>query len=80
MVMRHCARYRLYCACNRIAVGPFKGQGCERSELPCLARGDKELDRRSWSFSPKRSLDGGHAVLRTLPLVLRLQPHGCWSF
>ena len=34
--MLYCALYRLYFACNRMAVGPFKGQGCERSELPCL--------------------------------------------
>ena len=33
-----------------LAVGPFVGQGCECSELPCLGRGDKELGRRSWSF------------------------------
>ena len=33
-----------------VAVGPFAGQGCERSELPCLARGGKKLGRRSWSF------------------------------
>ena len=36
-----------------LAVGPFVGQGCERSELPCLARGDKKLGRRPWSFYPK---------------------------
>ena len=33
-----------------MAVGLFVGQGCERSELPCLARDDKKLGRRSWSF------------------------------
>ena len=33
-----------------LAVGPFVGQGCERSELPCLGRGGKKLGRRSWSF------------------------------
>ena len=33
-----------------LAVGPFREQGCERSELPCLARGGKKLGRRSWSF------------------------------
>ena len=33
-----------------LAVGPFREQGCERSELPCLERGDKKLGRRPWSF------------------------------
>ena len=33
-----------------LAVGPFVGQGCERSELPCLGHGDKKLGRRPWSF------------------------------
>ena len=33
----YCVCNRLYCACNRVAVGSFRGQGCERSELPCLA-------------------------------------------
>ncbi len=36
VVMPYCSHYRLYFACNRMAVGPFKGWGCERSELPCL--------------------------------------------
>ncbi len=49
MLIVHCACNRLYCAdnrmhsaCNRTAVGPFKGQGCERSELPYLAS-DREI-------------------------------------
>ena len=33
-----------------LAVGPFRGRGCERSELPCLSFGGVELGRRSWSF------------------------------
>ena len=33
-----------------LAVGLFIEQGCERSELPCLARDGKKLGRRSWSF------------------------------
>ena len=33
-----------------LAVGPFIEQGCERSELPCLARDDKKLGQRPWSF------------------------------
>ena len=45
-----CKRVMECCACNRLAVGSFKGQGCERSELPCLERGDKKLGRRPWSF------------------------------
>ena len=34
----------------RVAVGPLVGQGCERSELPCLADGITKQGRRSWSF------------------------------
>ena len=34
----------------RVAVGLLVGQGCERSELPCLADGITKLGRRSWSF------------------------------
>ena len=34
----------------RVAVGPLVGQGCDRSELPCLADGITKLGRRSWSF------------------------------
>ncbi|KDR51417.1 hypothetical protein HMPREF1991_02506 [Hoylesella loescheii DSM 19665 = JCM 12249 = ATCC 15930] len=34
----------------RVAVGPLEGQGCERSELPCLADGITKQGRRSWSF------------------------------
>ena len=37
-------------ACYRNAVGLFRGQGCERSELPCLACDNKNLGRRPWSF------------------------------
>ena len=48
--MVHCASNRLFCACNRIAVGFFREQGCERSELPCLAQDERILGRRSWSF------------------------------
>ncbi len=33
-----CTYNGLFCACNRVAVGLFRGRGCERSELPCLAR------------------------------------------
>ena len=50
MVMVHCACNDLPCACNRIAVGPFRGRGCERSELPCPGFGGGKLGRRSWSF------------------------------
>ncbi len=39
MVMEDCACNSLFCACNRMAVGSFRGRGCERSELPFLARG-----------------------------------------
>ncbi len=39
-----------YCMNYRVAVGPLVGQGCERSELPCLADGIIKLGRRSWSF------------------------------
>ena len=39
-----------YCMNYRVAVGPLIGQGCERSELPCLADGIIKLGRRSWSF------------------------------
>ena len=45
-----CANYCLYFACYRVAVGPFKGLGCERSELPCPGLGSGNLGRRSWSF------------------------------
>ena len=31
-----------YCANYRAAVGLFIGQGCERSELPCLSFGGEE--------------------------------------
>jgi len=34
----------------RVAVGPLVGQGCDRSELPCLADGITKQGRRSWSF------------------------------
>ena len=34
----------------RVAVGLLVGQGCERSELPCLANGITKQGRRSWSF------------------------------
>ena len=34
----------------RVAVGLLVGQGCERSELPCLADGITKQGRRSWSF------------------------------
>ena len=34
----------------RVAVGLLIGQGCKRSELPCLADGITKLGRRSWSF------------------------------
>ena len=34
----------------RVAVGLLAGQGCERSELPCLADGITKQGRRSWSF------------------------------
>ena len=34
----------------RVAVGLLEGQGCERSELPCLADGITKQGRRSWSF------------------------------
>ena len=34
----------------RVAVGPLVGQGCEQSELPCLADGITQQGRRSWSF------------------------------
>ena len=34
----------------RVAVGLLIGQGCERSELPCLADCIINLGRRSWSF------------------------------
>ena len=51
-VMEYCGCKRVmeYCANYRAAVGLFVGQGCERSELPCLERGDKKLGRRPWSF------------------------------
>ena len=39
-----------YCMNYRIAVDPLIGQGCERSELPCLADGIIKLGRRPWSF------------------------------
>ena len=39
-----------YCMNYRVAVGPLIGQGCERSELPCLADGIIKQGRRSWSF------------------------------
>ena len=39
-----------YCMNYRVAVGPLVGQGCERSELPCLADGIIKLGRRPWSF------------------------------
>ena len=34
----------------RVAVGLLVGQGCEQSELPCLADGITKQGRRSWSF------------------------------
>ena len=36
MIVVYCAYYRLYSVCYRMAVGLFRGLGCERSELPCL--------------------------------------------
>ena len=39
-----------------LAVGLFRGRGCERSELPCLSFGGGELGRRSWSFYPNEPL------------------------
>ena len=39
----------------RVAVSLLVGQGCERSELPCLAGGLIKLGRRSWSFYIYRS-------------------------
>ena len=39
-----------YCMNYRVAVGPLVGQGCERSELPCLADGIIKLGRRPWPF------------------------------
>ena len=35
---------------NRVAVGPFVGQRCERSELPCPDFGSGNIGRRPWSF------------------------------
>ena len=32
----------VFCACNRLAVGLFIGQRCERSELPCLTH-DRDI-------------------------------------
>ena len=39
----------------RVAVGLLVGQGCDRSELPCLADGITKQGRRSWSFYIYRS-------------------------
>ena len=39
----------------RVAVGLLVGQGCERSELPCLADEITKQGRRSWSFYIYRS-------------------------
>ena len=57
------ARHKIRCLLNtvswqtnvhlinyRVAVGPLVGQGCDRSELPCLADGITQQGRRSWSF------------------------------
>ena len=54
-----------------LAVGPFVGQGCERSELPCLSFGGVELGRRSWSF-----LHLNHRFLReSLFSIVACVPH-----
>ena len=47
-----CSVHAIACTpyATALTVGPFVGQGCERSELPCLGRGGKKLGRRSWSF------------------------------
>ena len=45
----------LHCVATALAVGSFRGRGCERSELPCLTRDDKKLGRRPWSFLPQSS-------------------------
>ena len=39
----------------RVAVGLLVGQGCERSELPCLADEITKQGRRSWFFYIYRS-------------------------
>ena len=40
-----------YIAYYRVAVGPLEGQGCERSELPCLGYAERKQCRRYWSVS-----------------------------
>ena len=45
-----CRLPRVVASTTALTVGIFRGQGCERSELPCLSFGGGELGRRSWSF------------------------------
>ena len=68
--MVYCTYNRLYSASNRVAVGPFRGQRCERSELPCLVCGEKKLGRGSWSFLRLWwMLSGVKGELSEFPLV-----------
>ena len=58
----------------------LKGGVASEASYPAWPVTEKARPKVLVFFILKHSLDGGHAVLLTLPLALRLQPHGCWSF
>ena len=49
-ILREFGTREIHYANYRVAVDLLIGQGCERSELPCLADGIIKLGRRPWSF------------------------------